>query len=282
LLVSLVLALAATTAACARPAVTGSDLARVTRWWILIGSSPALEGADWRHHARDTQMVVLAGDPRIPADAFPKAVIRLGYLSVGEADVHRSYWQAVSGQPFLVEPNPNWPGNLLVDLRDERWRRILLSQEIPHLVALGFDGLFLDTIDTPAYLEGRNPARFAGSRHALQDLLREIRAQFPKLLLVANGTTALAEAAPYVAGYVVEGMFATYDFGRRAYRPTTADEQAWKQAQIDRAQAVARRPVFTIEYADIGDVQLARAAAAASASRGFHPYVATKELNTLP
>jgi uncharacterized protein (TIGR01370 family) len=278
---ALVLALAVT-AACARPAVTGADLARVHRWWILIGSSPSLEGADWRHHARDTQMVVLAGDPRIPTTAFPRPVIRLGYLSLGEADVNRGYWQAVAGQPFLVEPNPNWPGNVLVDLRDERWRRILLSQEIPHLVSLGFDGLFLDTIDTPTYLEGRDPARFAGSRQALRDLLREIRTRFPNLLLLANGTTALAEAAPYVAGFVVEGMFATYDFGRRIYRATTPDEQAWKQAQIDRARAIAPRPVFTIEYADIGDVSLARDAAAASASRGYHPFVATKELNTLP
>jgi uncharacterized protein (TIGR01370 family) len=274
--------LAVAIAACARPVVTSADLTKVTRWWILIGSSAALAAADWRHHARDTQMVVLAGDPRIPLDAFPKQVIRLGYLSIGEADVHRGYWQAVVGQPFLVEPNPNWPGNVRVDVRDERWRRILLTQEIPHLVSLGFDGLFLDTIDTPEYLERADQARFGGSRQALRDLLREIHTRFPNLPLLANGTYALADAAPYVAGFVVEGMFATYDFGRRVYRPTTLDEQTWKQAQIDRAMAVARRPVFTIEYADIGDVDLAVNAAGAASRRGFHPYVAQKELNALP
>jgi uncharacterized protein (TIGR01370 family) len=244
--------------------VTGADLARVNRWWILIGSSPALEGADWRHHA------------------FPRRVIRLGYVSLGEADPHRGYWPQVAGQPFLVEANLNWPGNQLVDVRDARWRNILLSQEIPRLLSLGFDGLFLDTVDSPAYLEQKDPARFAGSRQALIELVREIHRRFPKLPLVANGITALADVAPYVEGFVVEGMFATYDFGRRAYRPTTGDEQSWKQAQIDRALAIARRPVFTIEYADIGDVDLARSAAGASAQRGFHPYVATKELNTLP
>jgi uncharacterized protein (TIGR01370 family) len=269
-------------AACARPVVTGADLARVNRWWILIGSSPALEGADWRHHARDTEMVVLAGDPAVPVDAFPRKVIRLGYVSVGEADVHRGYWQAVAGQPFLVEANLNWPGNQLVDVRDSRWRDILLSQEIPHLLSLGFDGLFLDTIDSPGYLEQKDPARFAGCRQALRDLVREIHVRYPSLPLVANGVTALADVAPYVDGFVVEGMFATYDFGRRIYRPTTADEQSWKQAQIDRALAIARRPIFTIEYADIGDIELARSAAGAASQRGFHPYVATKELNTLP
>ncbi len=279
---AIALASAVFIAACARPAVTAADLARVNRWWILIGSSPALERADWRHHARNTQMVVLAGDPRVPVNAFPRPVIRLGYLSIGEADIHRGYWQSVVGRPYLVEPNPNWSGNVRVDVRDEHWRKILLTQEIPHLVSLGFDGLFLDTIDTPEYLERTYPERFAGSRQALRDLLREIHVRYPNLPLVANGTTALADAAPYVAGFVVEGMFATYDFGRRAYRPTTEDEQIWKQLQIDRALSIARRPVFTIEYADIGDLELAVNAAGASSQRGFHPYVAPKELNTLP
>ena len=40
--------------------------------------------------------------------------------------------------------------------------------------------------------------------------------------------------------------------------------------------------MFTIEYADVGDLDLAAHAVAASSQRGFHPYVAQKDLNTLP
>ena len=69
-----------------------------------------LEALDWRHYARDAQMVVLSGDPRISIDDLPRATIRLAYVSVGEADPRRPYWQEVRGQPFLVEPNPEWPG----------------------------------------------------------------------------------------------------------------------------------------------------------------------------
>ena len=53
-------------------------------------------------------------------------------------------------------------------------------------------------------------------------------------------------------------MFSIYDFGRRVYRATTDDERAWKLGAIARARAVAPRPVFSIEYADIGDVALSR------------------------
>jgi polysaccharide biosynthesis protein PelA len=262
--------------------MNGFDLARVERWWILIGASPVLEGVDWRQAARDTQMVVLGGDPQIPPAAFPRETIRLGYLSIGEADPRRPYWNEVNGAPYLVEPDPYWPENVRVDLRDRRWQEILLTQAIPHLLGQGFDGLMLDTIDTAPYLEAKDPGRFGGSRQALRDLLRAIRERFPNARLVANGTSALVDAAPFVDGFVVEGVFATYDFGRRLYRTTTAEERDWKLGRIADAEAVARRPVFTIDYADVGDMVLGNWAASEARLRGFKPYVGVRDLNTLP
>lgn len=262
--------------------MNGFDLARVERWWILIGASPVLQGVDWRQAARDTQLVVLGGDPQIPPSDFPRETIRLGYLSVGEADPRRPYWSEVSGASYLVEPDPYWPENVRVDLRDARWQEILLTQAIPRLLAQGFDGMMLDTIDTAPYLEAKDGARFAGSRQALRDLLRAIRERFPGAALVANGTSALVDAAPFVDGFVVEGVFATYDFGRRLYRTTTAEERDWKLGRIADAEAVARRPVFTIDYADVGDLVLANWAASEARLRGFKPYVGVRDLNTLP
>jgi uncharacterized protein (TIGR01370 family) len=169
-----------------------------------------------------------------------------------------------------------------VDVRDRHWQEILLGQEIPRLLELGFDGLMLDTIDTAPYLEETNPERFGGSRQALSELVAAIRRTFPKAVLVANGTSGLADVAPHVDGFVVEGVFATYDFGRRLYRKTTDEERTWKLAQIARAREIAPRPVFTIEYADVGDVALGQQAADEARRHGFRPYVAVKDLNTLP
>jgi len=260
----------------------GRSLESVRHWWILIGSSPSLDYVDWRGQARDSEMVVLSGDPRIPLTDLPRQTIRLGYLSVGEADPRRDYWNDVRGAPYLVEPDPSWPENIRVDLRDPRWQAVLLEREIPRLLAMGFDGLMLDTIDTAPYLESRDGARFGGMREALHELLRTIHQRFAHAPLVANGTEALTDAAPYVDGFIVEGVFATYDFGRRLYRETTDQERTWKLAKIDQALAIARRPVFTIEYADVGDAALSGWAAAESERRGFRPYVAVKDLNMLP
>ena len=254
----------------------------VRRWWILIGDSNSLESIDWGHQARDTQMVILSDDPRIRLDDLPRQTLRLGYLSVGETNPRGRHWGAVHDQAFLVEPNPNWPENVRVDLRDRSWQQLLLADEVPRLLQHGFQGLMLDTIDTAPYLERQDPARFAGSRQALRDWMAELRRRNPGAVLLANGTDALTDAAPYVDGYVVEGVFATYDFARKSYRPTTDVERAWKLGRIADARAVAARPVFTIEYASVGDVALGAWAAGESESHGFHPYVTVMEINSLP
>jgi uncharacterized protein (TIGR01370 family) len=259
-----------------------ADLSGVTRWWILIGHSNALESIDWRLQALRTEMVILSDDARIPLGDIPATTLRLGYLSVGEVDRQKSYWGAVHDRPFLIEPNPNWPGNIRVDIRDREWQRLLLDKEIPRLLGLGFQGLMLDTIDTAPYLETKDPARFAGSREALRAWLKRVRRRYPEIVLLANGTEALADVGPFVDGYVIEGVFATYDFGRRDYRRTTESERSWKLAQIERAQAVARRPVFAVEYASIGDIALAEWASGESADHGFRPFVTVKDLNSLP
>jgi uncharacterized protein (TIGR01370 family) len=261
--------------------MTGKDLSHVERWWILIGASYAVESIDWKRPPRDTQLVVLAGDPRLPLRDLPRDTIRLGYLSVGETN-RQEHERGQRDPSLLIEPNPDWPDVLRVDLRDPRWQDRLLAEEVPRLLGLGFDGLMLDAIDIAPYLEQKDPARFAGSREALRSWLGALRTRFPRAIVVANGTVALPDAAPFVDGYVVEGVFATYDFSRRLYRATTDEERAWKLAQIDRAMAIAPRPVFTIEYADVGDFALAQWAEGEAARRGFRPYVGVKDLNALP
>ena len=260
---------AATARRCTRAPDAPPILSGITRWWILIGQSNALDAIDWRLQARDTEMVILSDDPRLSISDIPRGTLRLGYLSVGEADRQKTYWRAVRDRPFLVEANPNWPDNVRVDIRDAEWQRLLLDEEVPRLLARGFQGLMLDTIDAVPYLETKDPARFAGSRAALRSWLSRLRQRHPEIVLLANGTEALADAAPFVDGYVIEGVFATYDFGRRDYRRTTLAERSWKLAQIGRAQAAAHHPVFTVEYASVGDLALAQWAVSESALLGL-------------
>jgi polysaccharide biosynthesis protein PelA len=255
----------------------------VTRWWIFLGRTDQTPGLDWRG-AGDAQLVILNHDARRPAELPPDPTIRIAYLSVGEAEASRPYWPQVRNKSYVIEPNPAWPDNVRVDIRDKRWQAILLDQEMPRLLASGYAGVMLDTLDTAPHLERSDPIRFAGSRQALAEFLAVLRRQFPQAILLANGTETLVDAAPYVDGYVTEGIFATYDVAPLNYRQTTEDERQWRLSQVRAALARARRPVFAIEYAHAAAAPagLSEWAVRSAREHGFHPFVTTRELDRLP
>ena len=257
------------------PPPSGADLGRVRRWWILIGASPVLEGVDWHQAARDTQLVVLGGDPAAPAQSnFPRETMRLGYLSVGEADPRRPYWNEVRGAPFLVEPDPSWPENVRVDVRDRNWQELLLTREIPRLLDQGFDGLMLDTIDTAPYLEAKDPARFAGSRQALRDFRGADPGPVPPR--AADRQRHLRAGGRGAVRGRLRDRGGLRDLRLRPTSLPRDDERGTRlEAGPDRRRGGggASHPVFTIDYADVGDFALARWAESAATEHGFKPYV---------
>jgi uncharacterized protein (TIGR01370 family) len=280
------LLLAVSVSCAARPQLVDTRLDGVTRWWIVIGGSgDASARVLDRARAAGVELVVLNDHPRRPA-GIGSSPIRLAYLSVGEAELGRPYWADVRGRSFIVEKNPDWSHNVRVDLRDQRWQDILLRQEAPRLIARGYQGFMLDTLDTAPYLEARDPVRFAGSRQALRRFLAALRRSFPEAILLANASEALVDAAPYVDGYVIESVFATHDLTTGGYRETTRHERDWRLAQVRAALAEVPRPVFSIEYASSAglglDAGLGAWASGRAREHGFRPTVTTRELDQIP
>jgi len=79
----------------------------------------------------------------------------IAYLSIGEAEDYRYYWQSgwCEGNPsFIYEENPNWPGNYKVEYWDPQWQSIIFDY-VRKIVEAGFDGVYLDIIDAFEYFE---------------------------------------------------------------------------------------------------------------------------------
>jgi len=81
------------------------------------------------------------------------------YMSIGEAEDYRYYWQPEwSADPpeWLGEENPNWPGNYKVRYWMPGWQAIITGNEDAYLrkiIDAGFDGVYLDIIDAFWYFE---------------------------------------------------------------------------------------------------------------------------------
>ncbi|GIW70593.1 MAG: hypothetical protein KatS3mg102_0135 [Planctomycetota bacterium] len=216
-----------------------------------------------------------------PAAFAEQGRIVLGYLSLGETATHDPAWPEHAGQPYLVEPNPDWPGSWRVDPRAPAWRAHVLARA-EWLLARGFHGFFLDTADVAAWLEERDPARFAGALEAMIELVQALRARFPEAPIVLNQGLALYPAVrPAVDAALAEGLFARYDFAARRYEPTPDDPS--ERGRRERFAALRRSGlrVLSVEYAPPEDTALIAHALAGCRRLGFDPYIATVELDTV-
>ncbi len=73
----------------------------------------------------------------------------LCYLSIGEAEDYRSYWQSSwSANPpeWLLDENPDWPGNYPVQFWHSPWQAIVYAM-LDDVLEAGFDGVYLDRVD---------------------------------------------------------------------------------------------------------------------------------------
>jgi len=83
----------------------------------------------------------------------------IAYMSIGEAETYRYYWQNGwrPGAPeWLEDENPDWEGNYKVRYWDPEWQAIIFGAPnayLDRILAAGFDGVYLDIIDAYEYFE---------------------------------------------------------------------------------------------------------------------------------
>ena len=83
----------------------------------------------------------------------------IAYMSIGEAEDYRYYWQReweTDPPSWLAEENPEWPGNYKVQYWNKDWQNIIYGKDNSYLkkiLDVGFDGVYLDIVDAFEYFE---------------------------------------------------------------------------------------------------------------------------------
>jgi len=81
------------------------------------------------------------------------------YMSIGEAEDYRYYWQESwkTDNPGWLEPeNPDWEGNYKVRYWETDWKDIVFGNGNSYLKKIldaGFDGVYMDIVDAYEYFE---------------------------------------------------------------------------------------------------------------------------------
>lgn len=196
------------------------------------------------------------------------------YLALGEEPTPPtpSLWTLLDPATGRPATNPAW-GTTLVDCRSPAWRAHILERAIPDILARGFDGLFLDTLDTPE--------RYPETQTAVISLIQQIRQCYPDLLLIANrGFSILEQIEGWLDAFLFEAFTTHYDNGRYAtWDPQNLD---WTARQAARLLALrGQRPLLALDYAAPDDHALRRLAAHRAQSYGFLSYTTTWNLDQL-
>jgi cysteinyl-tRNA synthetase, unknown class len=83
----------------------------------------------------------------------------ISYMSIGEAEDYRYYWQSKwsSSKPsWLDKENPNWAGNYKVKYWEKDWQNIIYGNDgsyVKKILDANFDGVYLDIIDAFEFYE---------------------------------------------------------------------------------------------------------------------------------
>jgi cysteinyl-tRNA synthetase len=92
----------------------------------------------------------------------------LAYMSIGEAEDYRFYWDpawTTTRPAWLLDENPDWPGNYTVRFWDAGWHAVIYgsaSAYLDRILAAGFDGVYLDKVDVYEEFEAKGSCACEG------------------------------------------------------------------------------------------------------------------------
>ena len=166
----------------------------------------------------------------------------LGYISLGEVSSTRYYFESIKER--TLGKNKVWESYYL-DLADEVTQNAILGL-IAKMDKKGFDGLFLDTVDTFSEW-GPYPER----GDILIEMLAKIKGKFPDFYLMQNaGLSLLTKSKKYVNSVAIESVASDYSFDAQEYKIRKSNDFYQKLSMLKSVKLQHDLSIVLIEYAD--------------------------------
>jgi len=162
----------------------------------------------------------------------------LGYVSIGEAEDYRDYWNPDWTQTppaWMGRVNPQWEGNVKVKYWDPAWQTIVMNY-VGRIARQGFDGAYLDIVDAYEYWsdedngeEAFSDASFSGRRNYL------------------DRDEAAARMIAFLALIRQEGRTVNPDF---KVFPQNAQQLVEYPGYLDAIDGIGREDTWYVDYDD--------------------------------
>ncbi|MEQ1695462.1 MAG: endo alpha-1,4 polygalactosaminidase [Hyphomicrobiaceae bacterium] len=256
------LALACLTAS---PVLAGRDTVREAKSWTY-----QLQG-DMRSTARsDADVAVVdpdhTGDPRklkTKRNGGKRDV--LAYISIGEVEEGRAYMKKGGKKSWNTGKTQGWEGNYAAKYWDEDWKGIVKAR-VSKAIAAGYDGVYLDRVDTYENVKAPNGAR-KEMINFVKEVAREARSRRGNAAVVVQNAEELLSDKGYVEaidGVAKESLY--YGVKGKGRRNDSGDIDASRK--LLRKAKSEGKAVYVVEYLK-GDGETSSKAKAEAKRDGF-------------
>lgn len=201
------------------------------------------------------------------------------YVSVVEIARDATYREQARAKGIkVIGTNDVWQ-SALVDVTQPAWADFVVEQLARPAAAKGFDGFFLDTVDSVELLAKLQPQRAAAHREGLVKLIQKLKQTFPdKQIILNRGFEVWQSVSKDISGVLIESVFQTVDVPTKTYAAVKAEDTQWLVNQANQIKQ-AGLAVYVLDYVDPQQLALADATAKRIADAGFHALIATPELH---
>ncbi|MFK7994632.1 MAG: endo alpha-1,4 polygalactosaminidase [Granulosicoccus sp.] len=201
-----------------------------------------------------------------------------GYVSVGEVGKHRSYAKQLHSD-WIIGSNPAWQSAVL-DLANVELRRFLVKR-VGDLVQQGYQGIFLDTMDS-FNIVAKTDEQKQIQREGLVQLVTEFANTYPQLSIFTNrGFEVLDDISTHIDAVVAESLYAGWNNEQQRYVEIAEPDRQWLLSKLEHAANRLDLEVVVVDYVPPVERDKARKVAARIAKHGFIPWVANPAFDYL-
>jgi uncharacterized protein (TIGR01370 family) len=203
----------------------------------------------------------------------------LAYVSVGEVYDDVPEKAVLEREKLLLFQQEHWKSHG-VDITSPRWREMVMGY-VDDAVAKGFDGVMLDTIDTPMeWCQKNAPERADAIQAASVLLIEEIRARHPGIKIMLNrGLGLLPEVASKIDYVLAESTLTHVNVSTGQFEVLSPTSYSQVVSSLRRATSSAPHvQILTLDYWDQTDGEGWDRIYATQRASGFVPYVTTPDL----
>lgn len=196
----------------------------------------------------------------------------LAYVSVGETLASRTYYADIP-DGLVLGKNRVWH-SMVMDVAHPGWTDFLLESVFRPIVEQGYQGFFLDTLDSYQLIHG-NGEQAAASRAGLQQLIHRLKREWPDQRIILNrGFELFPGVADDVFAVAFESLYQGWDEAAGEYVDVPPADRQWLFEQVRHVRQTRNIPVISIDYCDPNRPDCTLRAVRKIRALGWVPFVA--------